>query len=305
MFDVVQAVSVFAPAKINLTLHVTGQRNDGYHLLDSVVAFADIGDNLTVHVSDDLTLSVDGAEAGAVPADMDNLVLRVARLFDGLEGARFLLTKELPVASGIGGGSADAAASYRALMTLLGPSNTSHKGALPELADLLALGADIPMCVDPVVARVGGIGEKIAPVAGFPVLNAVLVNPKRAVSTPSVFRALQHRDHPAMPRAIPAFVNAHQVAAWLQDQRNDLEETAMALEPAIGEARRALAQSEACLLARMSGSGATCFGLFPDRESAQAAAAHLSLAHVDWWVRAAFLGDQSTLARPHLIRSTT
>ncbi|WP_187432159.1 4-diphosphocytidyl-2-C-methyl-D-erythritol kinase [Roseobacter fucihabitans] len=299
MADLAQAVRVFAPAKINLTLHVTGQRADGYHLLDSLVVFADVGDHLAVHRQDGFSMRVEGREAAAVPADTDNLVLRVAALFKDLQGARFHLLKELPVASGIGGGSADAAAAMRALAAL------SQAGNAPDMADVLRLGADIPMCVRSDAARVRGIGDRIEPLTDLPPLHAVLVNPRRAVSTPSVFKALRNRNQPPMPETLPHFADASDMAAWLGTQRNDLEAAATSVDPAIAQVKAALEACQGCMLARMSGSGATCFALFADHRTAKNAAARLCEAHPDWWIKPARLGDQSQRAAPQLIRSTT
>ncbi|MFK7879240.1 4-(cytidine 5'-diphospho)-2-C-methyl-D-erythritol kinase [Roseobacter sp.] len=309
MSEPAQAVRVFAPAKINLTLHVTGQRSDGYHFLDSLVAFADVGDTLIAVRHKDLSLRVHGPESSTLPESDENLVLRVARLFGRIQGCSFQLTKELPVASGIGGGSADAAASFRALSALFDTIEPSSRRRdmqnMPQVGELVSFGADIPMCVGARTARVTGIGEHIKPVAGFPPLYAVLVNPRRSVSTPTVFKALQQRDHPPMSEELPEFAHVHQVAAWLGEQRNDLEAAAISVEPAISQTKTALSQSEDCLLARMSGSGATCFGLFPDMRRAEAAAASISRAHTDWWVRATQLGDQHQRAQAQLMRSTT
>ncbi|MGD9294273.1 MAG: 4-(cytidine 5'-diphospho)-2-C-methyl-D-erythritol kinase, partial [Roseobacter sp.] len=182
------SVSVFAPAKVNLTLHVTGKRPDGYHLLDSLVMFADVGDELFIQTGNTISVTTEGPEAAAVPPDMDNLVLKVATLFDEMPGASFVLTKTLPVSSGIGGGSADAAAAFRGLMTFWSGGEVSVElydpAHTPIAQKLLGLGADIPMCLLSQTARISGIGEDIQPLDGLPPLHAVLVNPRRAVSTP-------------------------------------------------------------------------------------------------------------------------
>lgn len=299
-----KSVSVFAPAKINLTLHVTGQRADGYHRLDSMVAFADVGDELFIQIGNTLSVTTEGPEAAAVPADMDNLVLQVARLFKDMPGASFLLTKNLPVSSGIGGGSADAAAAFRGLMTFWSGGETD-----PELYDpartpmsqaLLKLGADIPMCLMSQAARIGGIGEEISPLAGMPPIDAVLVNPRRAVSTPAVFGAMQSRSNPAMEETLPRFAGFNDFALWLAAQRNDMQSAAIALEPSIATVLGALRSVETCRIARMSGSGATCFGLFDHPDKAKAAAALLQSNHLDWWVRATKIGSQTTPAMPRV-----
>lgn len=272
------AIEAFAPAKINLTLHVTGRRLDGYHLLDSLVAFADIGDRVIVRRAPDLSLRVTGPMAAGVPADGRNLVLKAARLA-GVGDAAIVLDKHLPAASGIGGGSSDAAATLRAL-------GQSH-GA--SAADPLALGADVPVCLAARTARMRGIGEAVTPVPGIPPLPCVLVNPGVSLSTPQVFAALDRTDGAAMPR-IPGFADAPACIRWLAGQRNDLEAPARRLAPAIGETLAALRQGGAAL-ARMSGSGATCFGLFAERGAADRAAAAIAPARPGWWVRTAWLGD--------------
>lgn len=299
-----KSVSVFAPAKINLTLHVTGQRDDGYHLLDSLVAFADVGDELFIQIGNTLSVTTEGPEAAAVPADMDNLVLQVARLFEDMPGASFLLTKNLPVSSGIGGGSADAAAAFRGLMTFWSGGEVASElydpARTPMAKVLLKLGADIPMCLMSQTARIQGIGEEISPLSGMPPMDAVLVNPRRAVSTPAVFGAMQSRKNPKMPEVLPRFAGVNDFALWLATQRNDMQSAAIGLEPSIASVLKALASDATCKIARMSGSGATCFGLFEDRNSASAAAATLRAAHPDWWVVATKIGTQSARALPRV-----
>lgn len=272
------AIEAFAPAKVNLTLHVIGQRADGYHLLDSLVAFADVGDRITLRPCDMLTLCVMGPRAAGVPSDDSNLVLRAARLAG--VSAEITLEKHLPVAAGIGGGSSDAAATLRAISDMIG-------AAAPENA--VTLGADVPVCLRAHVTRMGGIGEALRDVPPLPPVWAVLVNPGVAVATPDVFRALPRRDNTPMPSPIPRFVDAADLAVWLTEQRNDLQAPALALAPEIGTVLTALAATHGCLLARMSGSGATCFGLFAAPEAAQAAAQMLTVQHPTWWVQATAL----------------
>lgn len=272
------AVERLARAKINLALHVTGRRADGYHLLDSLVAFADFGDVLRVEAADHLSLTVTGPMGVGLSAGPDNLVLRAAALIG--RGAAITLDKRLPVASGIGGGSADAAATLAALAALYGC-------ALPSQAEVLALGADVPVCLSGVAARMQGIGEKITPVA-LPPAHLVLVNPGFGLGTADVFRAMTERDNPAMP-APDGLHDAPALAAYLHQCRNDMEPAALALAPQIGEVIAALARQPGCLLARMSGSGATCFGLFEHSGPATAAAHALSLHNRNYWVQAAAL----------------
>ena len=273
------AIEEFAPAKLNLALHVTGQRPDGYHRLDSLVVFADVGDRVTVASAEALTLAVTGPEGTGLTAGRDNLVLRAARALGAGRGAAITLEKNLPVASGIGGGSADAAAALRAL--------ARHWGLpLPEAAAVLALGADVPVCLAGRPARMGGIGEMLAPLPPLPEMAVLLVNPRLEVPTPAVFRALARRENAAMEPLPATFADAGALAAWLSRQRNDLEAPAVAAAPVIAEILAAIAAAGP-LLARMSGSGATCLGLFAGLGEAEAAARALADRHPGWWVRAA------------------
>lgn len=265
----------FAPAKINLALHVTGQRADGYHLLDSLVVFADIGDRVTVDLSDAAKLQITGPQAASLDVTEDNLCLRAARAMG--VAAAIVLEKHLPVASGIGGGSSDAAATLRALSRLTG-------NPLPDAGTVLTLGADVPVCLAQRPARMSGIGETITRLAhALPPAWLVLVNPKAGVSTPQVFKALTRRDNPALP-PMPRLKDAAELAGWVALQRNDLEAPALTLLPQIARVKSALTAQNGCLLSRMSGSGATCFGLFADPLAADAAAAAISAAQPAWWV---------------------
>ncbi|HHH89533.1 MAG TPA: 4-(cytidine 5'-diphospho)-2-C-methyl-D-erythritol kinase [Aliiroseovarius sp.] len=274
-----RAVKVFAPAKVNLTLHVTGQRADGYHLLDSLVAFADVGDRLTLRAAARTTLALTGPMAAGVPTGADNLVLRAASLFE--QAAEITLSKHLPMQAGLGGGSSDAAATALGLADLTGACD------LPP--GLTALGADIRVCLMRRAARMRGIGEQVTPVAGLPPLPAVLVNPGVAVPTPDVFAALAGKTNAPMPRRLPRWRSAEALIAWLTTQRNDLEAPARAIAPEITETLQVLGAQPGCGLARMSGSGATCFGLFSTPDGAEAAACALAMQHPGWWVRAVTL----------------
>ncbi|NOG69127.1 4-(cytidine 5'-diphospho)-2-C-methyl-D-erythritol kinase [Roseicella sp. DB1501] len=269
----------FAPAKVNLYLHVTGRREDGYHLLDSLAVFGPAGDLLTLVPAATLTLALDGPFGGALTAEPDNLVLRAARALataaGRVAGARLTLSKGLPVASGIGGGSADAAAALRGLDRLWGLG--LEAAALARIA--APLGADIPVCLLSRPTRMGGIGEVLRPAPILPECGLLLVNPGIALATPAVFRARQGAFTP--PAVLPTrWPDAAAMARDLAALRNDLEAPAIALCPQVATVLAALRSLPGCLLARMSGSGATCFGLFPDAAAARAAAGGLPAA---WW----------------------
>ncbi|NKB29157.1 MAG: 4-(cytidine 5'-diphospho)-2-C-methyl-D-erythritol kinase [Rhodobacteraceae bacterium] len=264
-----------APAKINLTLHVTDRRDDGYHLLDSLVVFAGVGDRITASPADKVSLEVTGPMAAGVPTDGSNLVLRAAGLMPDCP-ARITLDKHLPAAAGIGGGSSDAAATIRAL-THLG-------GTPPPDNSVLTLGADVPVCLANRPARMRGIGGDIGKVPALPPAHLVLVNPGIAVPTAQVFAALDGRSGKPMPETLPDWDDTDTLAQWLSGQRNDLETPACAIAPVINDVLTALSNQPDCLLARMSGSGATCFGLFATDTQAARAARDLGTAHPTWWV---------------------
>jgi 4-diphosphocytidyl-2-C-methyl-D-erythritol kinase len=272
----------FAPAKVNLTLHVTGRRPDGYHLLDSLVVFPRVGDLLKARAAAATTLSVDGPFAAGLEA-ADNLVLRAAALLaGGARHAALRLTKNLPVAGGIGGGSSDAAAALRLLARLWGL-------ALPGSEAVLRLGADLPVCLAARSCRMSGIGEVLQPVP-LPPFWLVLANPSVALATGAVFSALARRDNPAMPGAGPP-ADPEAFFAFVAAQRNDLVPAAVHQAPAVGATLAALAAQPGCRLARMSGSGATCFGLFAAELPARAAAAAVARAEPAWWVACAPVPD--------------
>ena len=285
-----------APAKVNLYLHVTGRRADGYHLLDSLVAFAAVHDTIVAEKADALTLAVTGPFAGALSAEPDNLVLRAARVLANAAGVRpsaaLHLVKRLPVASGIGGGSADAAATLLAASELWGLARDSE--SLAKIG--LALGADVPVCLAGKAAQVGGIGEKIDPAPALPGAPLVLVNPLLPLSTPSVFKVRSGPfSQPAPLGDAPR--DARDLAEALAARRNDLTPAARGLVPEIADVLAALEAQLGCLLARMSGSGATCFALFAHAGEARGAAAAIRAAKPGWWVEASELvGDTSRLA---------
>jgi 4-diphosphocytidyl-2-C-methyl-D-erythritol kinase len=272
------AVSEAAPAKLNLCLHVTGRRADGYHLLDSLVVFADVADKVSASAGQGLSLRVTGPEGRGLAAGPDNLVLRAAQAM-GVGEAALVLDKYLPVASGIGGGSADAAAALRALARLTGRK-------LPSAEAVLQLGADVPVCLAGRPARMTGIGERLQPLPPLPPLWCVLVNPRVAVPTPEVFAALNQRENPPLPDLPPqALLSTAALSVWLASlSRNDLVSPARLVAPILAEVQTAVAATAGCLLARMSGSGGTHFGLFATPEAAQAAADSLIATHPEWWV---------------------
>jgi 4-diphosphocytidyl-2-C-methyl-D-erythritol kinase len=275
-----EALGGLAPPKVNLYLHVTGRRADGYHLLDSLVVVPELGDRLSLRPAAALTLSLHGPFAGAIEAGEENLVLRAARALAAAHALRpaaaLTLEKRLPPAAGIGGGSADAAAALRLLARLW---DVPVPDALP-----LSLGADVPVCLAAPEPRfMAGIGERLAPPPPLPGFWMVLANPRVEVPTPAVFAALARRDNPPAPPP-PPLADFRALTGWLAGQRNDLEPAACALCPAIREVLAALADAP---LARMSGSGATCFALHASGAEAHRQAGRLARARPGWWVAAA------------------
>ncbi len=264
-----------APAKVNLALHVTGQRADGYHLLDSLVLFASDGDTITLAPAPEYGLTVTGPRAEGVPVDDGNLCLRAARMMG--QPVAITLDKHLPAAAGLGGGSADAAAVLQGIHALTG-------APLPDQPE--TLGADIPVCLRGRATRMRGVGEQLEDLPSLPPLPAVLVNPGIEVPTPAVFRALEQRDNPGMEPLPEGLSTPQALIPWLARQRNDLEPPALRVAPGIAPVLGALRDAPDCLLARMSGSGASCFGLFPDMQTAEAAAQAIAAARPGWWVRA-------------------
>jgi 4-diphosphocytidyl-2-C-methyl-D-erythritol kinase len=283
-------LTIGAPAKINLALHVTGQRADGYHLLDSLVVFTALGDTLAFETADADALVIDGPYAGALATENPetNLVIKAREALRAhcapaghpCPAVLVRLTKNLPIASGIGGGSSDAAA---ALLGLAEHWNVKTAPGALGLAGL-GLGADVPMCLlgKPLFAK--GIGDEISLASPFPALHLVLVNPGLEVSTPAVFNALLSKTN--KPLSLHANLSSIQgLCQWLSAQRNDLQNPALILQPVIRDAIYALSERGA-LVARMSGSGATCFGIFPSAQAATSAAKAIGERHTDWFVRA-------------------
>lgn len=286
-----------APAKINLALHVTGQRADGYHLIETIAVFARIGDRIGAGPAKADSFRIAGPEAGALSAEdpAQNLVmrardmLRAALACEGRVAApvELILEKNLPAGSGIGGGSADAAATLTALITRWNADDLAEA----IRSEAVKLGADVPMCLrsTPLIAR--GVGDLISPFTGMPPLAMVLVNPRRHVSTPAVFSALARKDNPPIPIAETAGLSAaRDWADWLAGHsRNDLQAPSIGLTPEIDGCLDALRATDA-LFVRMSGSGATCFGIYADMDAAERAATHLLRTRPDWWITATETG---------------
>lgn len=278
-------VREFAPAKVNLFLHIGAKREDGFHALESLVVFARAGDELVLTRAGDLSLTLDGPYAGVLAQDADNLVLRAARALQAeagvSHGAHIALTKTLPVASGIGGGSSDAAAALRGL-------NRLWETGLPDEALRAigaAIGSDVPVCVAPQASWMAGRGEEVEALPGIPRAPMVLVNPNVPVPTGAVFRALTDRRGTGLAFP-PPMESLEALVSYLEMTGNDLEPPARALAPEVGMVIDVLAASQGARLARMSGSGATCFALFETEAAAEDAAAAIEDAHPQWWVAA-------------------
>jgi 4-diphosphocytidyl-2-C-methyl-D-erythritol kinase len=281
-----------APAKVNLTLRVLRRRSDGYHEISSLVGFADVADQLTLTPGGGLTLSLGGPRAAEAGGLADNLVLRAARALaarlPNMVSGAFILEKNLPAAAGIGGGSADAAAALR----LLARANklASDDSRLHDAAR--ATGADVPVCLDSRPRLMWGIGEQLSPPLNLPPLAAVLVNPGVAVPTKDVF-ANWTKNAGAPPLDLAAVATIQDTKSFielLREDANDLEAPAIKLAPVIAEALAALRALKDCRLARMSGSGATCFAVFDGTDAAQAAALALGSQYPRWWIKACALG---------------
>ena len=286
-----------APAKVNLTLRVLGRRADGYHDIESLVAFADVGDRLALTPGDALMLTVVGPGAALTGAEADNLVTKAARALaarvPALRAGAFRLEKNLPVAGGLGGGSADAAAALR----LLAQANklAADDPCLHDAAR--ATGADVPVCLDPRPRVMRGIGEILSAPLPLPRLHALLVNPGVAVPTKLVFSGWRPSANPARAldttadfAVLAKMQNEGQLLDWLASEANDLEAPAIALEPAIAEVLASLRAAAGCRLARMSGSGATCFALFSSLKETAPAGKKLRAQFPDWWISETVLG---------------
>jgi 4-diphosphocytidyl-2-C-methyl-D-erythritol kinase len=286
-----------APAKVNLTLRVLGRRSDGYHEIESLVAFAEFGDRLSFSPGGALTLEVNGPAAKRAGEIESNLVLKAAREMaarrNGLTLGAFRLSKLLPVAAGLGGGSADAAAALR----LIAQANGLTRDDPQLYAAARATGADVPVCLDPRPRIMRGVGDVLSEPLTLPGLPALLVNPGIAVATKEVFAGWASAPLPSPAADLAAIANLSTregLLRFLLAQSNDLERPALALAPAIADVLSALRALSDCDLARMSGSGATCFGLFKTTSAAYEAGRVLSSGHPKWWVQPTTLGEGSS-----------
>jgi 4-diphosphocytidyl-2-C-methyl-D-erythritol kinase len=282
-------------AKVNLTLRLIRRRDDGYHDLDSLVVFARLADRLTFASGKTLALDVRGPTAAASGLNRDNLVLKAAKTLaariPSLTLGTFVLDKRLPVAAGLGGGSADAAAALR----LLARANHLAPDDPRLFAAAQATGADVPVCLDPQPRRMQGIGDVLSAPLVLPRFAAVLVNPGVGLATRTVFAGVR-LDGKAGQAIAAAPGERAALLAYLADTPNDLERSAIGIEPVIAEVLESLREQTGCRLARMSGSGATCFGLFDGQHAAAAAAAVLCATQPTWWVRTTMLGGQGGLS---------
>lgn len=285
-----KTVHQFAPAKINLTLHVTGRREDGFHLIESFVVFADIGDEITVKSHEKFAIEISGPFANLLQHEKNNIALEAAVAFvngfsDSLPGVHVDLVKNLPIAAGLGGGSSDAAAVIRALAFLV--DSSVSRTAAGQLA--IGLGADVTVCLDPQASFMSGVGNIVTLLPDLPEVYAILVNPNIKMLTGAVFAAL------AVPGAIRrdevglkpehTFSDAADLITFVHSCRNDLEAPALRMCPEIADVQAALSAQDGCDLVRMTGSGATCFGLFADKAKAERGAEKLSQIAANWWVK--------------------
>ena len=278
-------ISVVAPAKLNLFLHVGDKRADGYHALQSFVAFAELGDVLRLEAAPERTLAITGRFAAQVPHGDSNLVLKAARALAGdtsnpLRGASIALEKNLPVAAGLGGGSSDAAAVLRGLNALWSLDRSEDE----LVAIARGLGSDVPACVIARPCWMEGRGERVRATPPLPPLEMVLVNPGVLLPTAGVFASLNARTGATAMEPPGRIETLWDLVAYLEDSGNDLEAPATLLQPVIDDVLEALHHEPACVFAQMSGSGATCFGLFDGRDYARGAAERIALDHPQWWV---------------------
>ncbi len=285
-----ESLVIQARAKVNLSLRVVGRRADGYHLLDGIVAFADVGDTLALRAAESLRLEIEGPMADAIPAGGDNIILKAAQTLGQYlhrpPQVAFHLIKRLPVAGGIGGGSADAAAALHGMCRLWGVDVP-----LEDLSRLaLSLGADVPACLVGEDRRMRGVGEILEGVPPLPAATLLLINPRIPVSTPAVFGARTGGFSPPLEAMPEGWGTVEALAECLREQGNDLTEAAISVAPVIAEVLGRLEAVPGCLLARMSGSGGTCFGMFARREDAEAGVGEMQ--RLGWWAVAAAIGGK-------------
>ena len=274
-------ISMLAPAKVNLYLHVVGKRTDGYHLLDSLFVFADYGDKITIEPDDHLSLTILNSD---LSCGEDNIIIKATRKLADFLGkepnVQIVLEKNLPIASGIGGGSTDAAATLLGLIQLW--QVQIEKTDLMKIA--LELGADVPSCIEKIPVQVSGIGEKLAPAPAVPKLPMILVNPNKPVSTPMIFKTRAPVFSEAMPFVEPV-KEIDEFIDELKKRHNDLQPTACQIEPAVQDVLNELFACPLTLFNQMSGSGGTCFGLFKTSIDAEKTADLIKSRHPDWWVQ--------------------
>ena len=271
-----KATNLLAPAKVNLTLHVIGQQEDGLHLLDSLVTFPKIGDTLSFLNSEQSTLSITSDESINVPTNNKNLILKAAGIINNKYSRSILLKKILPIAAGIGGGSADAAATIRDAISL---------GYKVSSQDIVKLGADVLACLESQPLRMTGIGDQLKLINPWPRDGyIILVNPRVPLATKKVFAALEQKNNRPMPPCLPVFSTFKELVYFVKRHRNDLEDTAIKLEPIIQKVLFEIGKNKNCLISRMSGSGPTCFGLFENYTKAYAAKLRLMNDFPNWWI---------------------
>ena len=269
-----------ASAKVNLCLQIVGQKSNGFHLLDSIVGFTEFGDHLSFKKSDELELTINGAFSDQIPADKSNLILKAAELLRTLNniknGAHITLTKNLPPSAGLGGGSSDAAAAIRGLSRLWGTD-------LPEIDDLMKIGSDLPVCINQKTQHMKGFGEVLNVVNAFPNLPILLVNPLKKVSTQTVFRKLENKKNSPLSKYENLFQTKKDWINWLLLQRNDLIEPAVSVEPVISEVLQFISNQISVEKVSMSGSGATCFGVFENNHDCDLAMKKIRRERPEWW----------------------
>ena len=269
-----------ASAKVNLCLQIVGQKSGGFHLLDSIVGFTEFGDHLSFKKSDELELTAKGAFSDQIPVDKSNLILKAAEFLRTINniktGAHITLSKNLPPSAGLGGGSSDAAATIRGLSRLWGTD-------LPEIDDLMKIGSDLPVCIHQKTQHMKGFGEVLEEINTFPNLPILLVNPLKKVSTQTVFRMLKNKKNPPLSKYEKLFQAKKDWINWLLLQRNDLMEPAVKVAPVISDVLRLISKQISVEKVSMSGSGATCFGIFENKQDCDLAMKRVRLERPDWW----------------------